>query len=410
LSFWLNELNILFLSELFYPHGSGAELATYNYADMLSKAGCRITVVTNKFGEEAQFSKVNSFNIIRIPLFDGSEGTKFSVLTRIDVLVSNFLTKLVKWSDVVYVPRFWFSAILLAKSCNKPVITHLHDYIPICPLSTSCCLPNMEACKATFCKPRCIYAFEKRRGRNLRKAALSTALNLSIGQLVPRLVRFSDAIICVSKNQRDNLLVKQGSLRDKMHVIYNPVSDFINLEIAGRDFGYFGGLDPLKGFQVLLAALKRRSIYHLENVKINATKFEIIDPSVLKLLEKLGITPYGKVSLEEFRRIYKSIRTVLVPSLWNEPWPYGVVEALLQRRLLVASAIGGIPEQVEGCDGAILSRPGDSKQLAETIEFVNGLGTEQTVNLGWRNREGFLQRFNNESSIRKFINICDHLT
>ena len=40
-------MNILFLSELFYPHGSDGELATYLYAKLLSQKGFNVKVVTN---------------------------------------------------------------------------------------------------------------------------------------------------------------------------------------------------------------------------------------------------------------------------------------------------------------------------------------------------------------------------
>ena len=44
--------NILFLSELFYPHGGGGELATYLYAKLLAKEDFAVKVVTNRFLEE----------------------------------------------------------------------------------------------------------------------------------------------------------------------------------------------------------------------------------------------------------------------------------------------------------------------------------------------------------------------
>lgn len=48
-------LRILFLSELFYPHGGGAELATYLYAKLLSSAEFNVVVVTNRFSGEPEF-------------------------------------------------------------------------------------------------------------------------------------------------------------------------------------------------------------------------------------------------------------------------------------------------------------------------------------------------------------------
>jgi hypothetical protein len=49
-------LNILFLSELFYPHGSGGELDTFIYANLLSTANVNVVVITNRFGGEPELT------------------------------------------------------------------------------------------------------------------------------------------------------------------------------------------------------------------------------------------------------------------------------------------------------------------------------------------------------------------
>jgi hypothetical protein len=60
-------MNILFLSELFYPHG-GAELATYLYAKLLSEAGFNAVVITNRFTGESDVSKkeLDSLSIVLV--------------------------------------------------------------------------------------------------------------------------------------------------------------------------------------------------------------------------------------------------------------------------------------------------------------------------------------------------------
>jgi len=404
-------MNILILSELFYPHGSGAELATYLYAGGLAKIGCNVVVLTNKLGEEPSFSTFGSLRIYRLPLIGKASNTKYTILKRTDLLLSGFLRRMVKWSDIVYIPRFWFSAIVLAKALKKPTVVHLHDYIPICPLST---LHNQSetktrACTEERCSAKCIYCFEKTQGRDAVETFASASLNLTLGRALPRLVDLSDAVLCVSSVQRKLLLERERLLIGKTHVLYNPISTSTFIEESGRDFGYFGGANYLKGFYALCKALARRKRLGFEKLRIHATKLNI-DPNLRELFRKLGFLDYPKLDEAEFRRVYQQIQTVLVPSLWNEPWPYVIVEALTQRRLLIASSVGGIPEQVEGCKGAFLFNAGDLDQLTQTIDIVNGLSAEQVSELGSQNKETFLRRFNNDSSIRKFIKICDQLT
>ena len=75
-------MNILFLSELFYPHGGGAEFATYLYAKLFSEAGFDVVVITNKANGESHFSKNENFRIYRIPLFNKTAGMKYSIFMR----------------------------------------------------------------------------------------------------------------------------------------------------------------------------------------------------------------------------------------------------------------------------------------------------------------------------------------
>jgi len=98
---WL-KMNILFLSELFYPHGGGAELATFLYAKLLSEAGFNIAVVTNRFVAESEVSKNENLIIYRLNLVKDNGIGKYSILQRFDVLFSSFMRKMVKWADVVY--------------------------------------------------------------------------------------------------------------------------------------------------------------------------------------------------------------------------------------------------------------------------------------------------------------------
>jgi glycosyltransferase involved in cell wall biosynthesis len=404
-------MNVLVLSELFYPHGSGAELATFLYADALGKMGCEVAVITNKLIGEPDFSATDSFKIYRLPLIGQAKDTKYAILKRSDILITSFIRRMLKWSDVVYIPRFWFLGILSAKAYGKPVITHLHDYIPICPLST--CYDQSEThschCGTIRCSARCIYSFEKMRGRSIGETVASVALNLTVGRGLPRLVSLSDAVLCVSNVQRELIIEKEPSLRDKTHVLYNPVSKSADLDISGKDFGYFGGSSYIKGFYLLCKVLASRKSAGSERIRVRATKFNYLTTDLKRMLNELGLLTYGRLNREEFKDVYRHVQTVLVPSLWDEPWPYAVVESLMQRRLLVASNIGGIPEQVRGCNGAFLCEPGNGRQLSDTLELVNGFSGEQMNDLGIHNREVFLRRFNNDSSARKLITICEYL-
>lgn len=404
-------MNILFLSELFYPHGGGAEYATFLYAKLLTQAGFNVTVVTNKFDGEPEVSRHGKLTIYRLPLLGKSGSVKYAILKRFDVLFSGFVRKMMKWADVVYVPRFWFSAIPLAKAFGKPIVTHLHDYIPICPLAILYDEAKAKACdsRSIVCSPRCIYAYEKTHDRNFQDTLTSVVLNSCVGRYLPKFVGLSDAIVCVSNSQRNMIAAKEPSLRKKLYLIHNPFPEPSIIEMKGDDFGYFGGSEVLKGFRVLYQALSSLNHAGSRLIRIHSTKFQAPSEQVARALSRLGFLLYDKLDKSELDKVYESIRAVVVPSVWHEPWPYVVVEALVQGRFVIASRMGGIPEQVEGCEGVMLFEAGNYSKLADSIEFVAGLEREKIVDFGFQNRETFLRRFNSESSINGFIGVCEHL-
>jgi glycosyltransferase involved in cell wall biosynthesis len=392
---------------LFYPHGSGAELATYLYARLLSEAKVNVVVVTNRFSGEPEFSCKEGFEIYRLPLFR-TGSVKYSQW--FNVLFTGFIRKLIKWADIVYIPRFWFSAIPLAKLYGKPVITHLHGYIPICPLTVLYNSEKDKVCeKEGACSSYCIYMFERRK-RSFATAAFSTILNLAIWPFYRKFIECSDAIICVSKAQRDILIRHAPSLRAKARVIYNPIPQLSLVDMNGNDFGYFGGSSYFKGFFVLLKALNYIKSHDGKSIIVHGTKFFNPDEKRASLLKKLGLIIYGKLGSHEYDKVYRKIKAVIVPSIWHETFGYVVVEALMKGRLVIASRIGGIPEIVSGCKGVFLFTPNDFCQLAEKINYVNSLSREVVSDLGLHNREVFSSNFNNKKTINNFIKLCNDLS
>ncbi|KON33096.1 hypothetical protein AC477_02015 [miscellaneous Crenarchaeota group-1 archaeon SG8-32-1] len=402
-------LNFLILSELYYPHVGGAEYATYLYAKLLSKAGFEVTVITNRFGNEPAVSRDDNVTVYRLPLFKSISGFKYSVLLRVDALFSGFMRKMIKKADVVYIPRFWFAGGLIAKALGKPVIIHLHDYIPSCSLAILYDISKRAICESgSACSMRCVYSSEKLKGNSLLWTMESVFLNSTIGRYLGKLVGLADVIICVSKLQREKVVGNNPTLLNKTLVIYNPLPEVSFSPVQGNSYGYFGGMNYIKGFLTLYGATRLASQEFLIKPKIHVTNFPF-KMKLKKSLSNLGFIVHERVEREIFEKIYSNVSTTIVPSLWHEPWPYVVVEALIKGRYLIASKVGGIPEQVEKCKGVALCEPGDIRQLAEAMSLVNDLSRETIVDWGAKNREIFLQRFNNETSIRNLIKVCEQV-
>jgi glycosyltransferase involved in cell wall biosynthesis len=61
---------------------------------------------------------------------------------------------------------------------------------------------------------------------------------------------------------------------------------------------------------------------------------------------------------------------VVIPSLWDEPFPRTALEAMASGRLVVASRVGGLPEIIDHERTGLLAPAGDSVELARTLEAV----------------------------------------
>ncbi len=403
-------MNILFFSELFYPHGSGGELATRLYADLLCREGFKIVVVTNRFAGETEVSKSHNFRIYRVPLSGNGRVSKYSVLRSLDVLCSTLVRKMLRWADVVYVPKFWYTTIPLAKMYGKPVIAHLHGFYPICPVSVLYDFSKGQVCQHRsnwIRSPSCVFSYERSKNRSYKELLASLVLNSTLGFQMGKLVTLSDSIVCVSSAQKQIVQDRMPSLASKLSVVYNPVPEVAEFDQQVGDFAYFGGSSLVKGFNVLCAAMRAVN----PKISIHTAGMRNLSKDLYRQLKELGMIVHHRLSREQlFSGLYKRIQVVIVPSVSPESWSYVVSEALVGKRIVIASRVGGIPEQAEGLDGAFLFQPGSSEQLASLIMHVRSLPESVKLELGHKNRELFLRRFNNNKSLQGFITVLEKIS
>lgn len=391
--------NVLVLSEIFYPHGSGAELATNLYSKLLANSGVKVKVITNRYAGEPIKSENRNLTIYRLPLFKNEGNIKYLAVENLGVHFSEFFRNLVQWADVVYIPSCWYFAIPVVKAYGKSVVVHLHSYNLVCSTGSMYDISCASSCANRVCNPKCITTYEQAKGRRLSRVFMSTALNLTLGRCMTRLLEMSDKVICVSNAEKQLVLNRMPSLTKNIDVAYNPIPQINLSSIEGGAMGYFGGPSTLKGYNVILNALP-----HLQQVVIHATKFNKTPPLIAG---NSRIVFHGLLSDEPYQRVYRQLSTVLVPSVWPETWGYVITEALLSGRVVIASPSGGIPEQISGLKGCFTFKSGDGLKLAESINYVRGLKKETLADLGIKNREGFLRKYNNVQVLKDFLGILD---
>ncbi|MEN6457929.1 MAG: glycosyltransferase family 4 protein [Thermoguttaceae bacterium] len=183
---------------------------------------------------------------------------------------------------------------------------------------------------------------------------------------------FYDRIIAVSEFVKD-VLLGSGVPAQRVTVVHNgvampvatPADATLRAEfgIPSDAFlvGAAGRIEPRKGFDVLVRAMRRVDGHCL--IFGDGGR-----PGLCELVNRLGIC--GRVHLPGFRqdvaRLWASADVVVVPSTWPDCFPYVAVEALAAGRPVVASRIGGIPEAC-GDDCAVLVTPGNDAELASAL-------------------------------------------
>jgi glycosyltransferase involved in cell wall biosynthesis len=182
--------------------------------------------------------------------------------------------------------------------------------------------------------------------------------------------RAADACVALSHQEADRL---RREVRGRVVVIRNGIEPRVDTPpVLLRQSGpwrllFVGQLIPLKALDVLVRALATirshvavalRLVYHnseqLDQLQALAKQLSIDDTVTF-----VGIRDAAGM-LEE----YRLADMLLLPSL-TESLPSVVTESLLAHTPVVASAVGGIPEQVG--DAGVLVAPGDDAALASAI-------------------------------------------
>jgi glycogen synthase len=141
---------------------------------------------------------------------------------------------------------------------------------------------------------------------------------------------------------------------------------------------FLGRVTPYKGIAVAVQALALlRSEHGVE------ARLEVVGPEdeehgkeMRRLSERLGLAEavhwHGQRSPEQAAAVLARAHALIVPSVWDEPFPLVTIEGALARVPLVAADVGGISEGMHDREHALLFARGDASSaaaaLAETLK------------------------------------------
>ena len=199
--------------------------------------------------------------------------------------------------------------------------------------------------------------------------------SLSRRLVLRRVIRAADAVIALTTREASWQRAHLGVLSDRQHIIPNGVDERVfapapSLAVPAAPWRllYVGQLIQLKGVHLLLEACARLAAHHPLTLQL-AYHVDHDLPLLRKQADALGLQVefLGMQTPEQLARLYAVSHVIVLPSL-SEALPAVISEAMMVGRPIVATEVGGIPDQLAG--RGRLVKPGDVTSLTAGIAEV----------------------------------------
>lgn len=389
------------LTDFCKPTIGGIEQHVFALSKKLIENGHQVVIGTLKQNRMKPFEAYNKVYIYRlaslfqkIPFIHSNPAKKYHPPLK-DVWLTRELEKLVRdfQPDIIHC-HGWitFSYLPLRSKINTPIINTLHHYGFLCPKQdlffreeTTCEYPLTSTCYHCYAKryglPKSIFAvnFVKMNKKNLLKVDKFIAVSNFVKNVYVKYLKLPDDKISVIPNFYGVETKEESSYEDLP-------SEFIL---------YVGQLAPHKGVDFLLKA------YDLSEVNLSlillGSKHCAYDYRKFDDGEKIIVKENASRSL--VLSAFKRCRFVVVPSIWPEPCPTVIMEAMGQGKAVIASKSGGIPEIVKHEETGFLL---DLKNIQEFVTYLRLFTDNPSLceKMGNRGKTRFLKCFSAEKVVR----------
>ncbi len=315
-------------------HFSGAERVQDLLAMNLPDFGYAASFATLKPGRFAECRQSLDSPLIHVPM-----------KSRMDSSCSRRIAELVRDGGIqllhAHTPRSLMVAASAARIAKVPLIYHVHS-----PVGRDC--------------------------GNWLKNRVNTWLE-------SRWLKQCDHMICVSGSLKQ-YMVSLGHAESKLSVVRNGVaivpSNEVTLPGEAWTMGTVALFRPRKGLEVLIQALAilRERNCPVRLLAVGPFETPAYQQEIESLVERLDVgsmiewTGFEK----DVNRRLRTMQVMVLPSLYGEGLPMVVLEAMACGVPVVASRVEGIPEAIrDGIDG-IVFEPGNSQELATSIQSMIG--------------------------------------
>jgi glycosyltransferase involved in cell wall biosynthesis len=395
--------NVLVVSESFWPEGGGGTLATYLITKLLAnEADLNLTVLTGTRNP----ARVHNIRFIVDPVLKPSNKLRSLRMLPLAQIEGHY-KKLFRSFDIIYIP-YGYPLIPLAKKLSKKVVVHLHDYQSISYNS----IFSSEQLGGFLNEIKSEVRFEILEHGDIKRSFVGSLL-VPVAKAYRSWISMADVAICVSKKQAAIISRLAPNLASRLEVIYNPLPDVPPIEknLKEQTFAYIGGDSYVKGFYSVLRASQELLMKGFAPKFIVTQHFRNASKLLMGRLNdkyKGVFSLVGRIEHEDVLRLYSKCWGLLFPSLWEEPLPYAVLEAMLCGTIPLGSRVGGVPEIVDGTYAEkMLFAYGDADEMVDRIENVLSLSAEQLINIGSNLRGTILNRFSKALCRKQLLRVLE---
>jgi glycosyltransferase involved in cell wall biosynthesis len=311
---------------------------------------------------------------------------------RFDRIVSDFAP------DIVHVHNIHRqispSILAVAKRHGVPVVQSLHDYHHVCPADVLLYRGEVP-CQPARCSALwyggCV---EGRCVRNSLPSSLVSAAETfwqRLGRVYERgIARF------ISPSRFLAVQMQAGGWTVPIDVLPNAIATSARTPATRDGFCVIGRLSHEKGVSVALEAAR------LAGVRLVVAGEGPLDSELRSRYSEFDFV--GRLDGAGVASLVDSSLAVVVPSVWFENAPMSVLEAMSSGSTVIASDIGGIPEQLtNGVDG-LLVPAGDVAALSAAMRRVNE-DVDLAMALGSAARRSVAERFSPERHLEGLLRV-----
>lgn len=259
------------------------------------------------------------------------------------------------------------SVIFEARRQGIPVVWTLHDYKLICPNSHFLVDQSNTICEA--CRGGRFWQAARQRCKKGSFLASSMASLEAYAHRAMHIGDHVDAFLCPSTFLRIKLHENGFQPLKTHHVpLFLPQDNFRQ---SPEDDGYLlflGKLEPLKGIYPLIEAARLAPQVRV----VLAGRAEEPLASHLAGMLPANVTYAGFQSGEALNQLKRRARAVVLPSLWYENQPFGILEAFAIGKPVIASDLGGMRELVGDNQRGLLVAMGDVGELVSAMTSLHG--------------------------------------